>query len=205
MAAPKLDPDANLVRSCQDVPLTGLEGPFRDLYDRYKDRVYNVCYRITGNPTDALDAAQETFGILFRKIAGFRFEAKFSSWVYRIAVNASIDLKRRASRRWLASLDHLRDADDDGDAHLDLQDEAVEGPQAAASRHELEEEIQQAIGRLSEKMRAIIVLRYLEGLSYDEIAETLQISLGTVKSRLARAHQALDRELTPVLDRHYLG
>jgi RNA polymerase sigma-70 factor (ECF subfamily) len=86
----------------------------------------------------------------------------------------------------------------------DLSDERTELPAAAASRHELEDEIQRAISRLSPKMRAITVLRYIENLSYDEIAETLHISIGTVKSRLSRAHQALDRELTPVLDRHYL-
>ena len=75
---------------------------------------------------------------------------------------------------------------------------------SAAARHELEGEIQQAILRLSPKMRVITVLRYVESLSYEEIADTLQISIGTVKSRLSRAHQALDRELTPVLDRFYL-
>ncbi len=77
-------------------------------------------------------------------------------------------------------------------------------PMHAASRHELELEIQRAISRLSPKLRAITVLRYVENLSYEQIAETLQISIGTVKSRLARAHDVLDRELTPVLDRHYL-
>ena len=75
---------------------------------------------------------------------------------------------------------------------------------AVASRHELEAEIERAIARLSPKMRAIIVLRYVEELSYEEISETLTISIGTVKSRLARAHAALDRELTPILDRHLL-
>ncbi|MBK8180953.1 MAG: sigma-70 family RNA polymerase sigma factor [Planctomycetes bacterium] len=75
----------------------GLEGPFRDLYEQYKDRVYNVCFRISGNTADALDASQETFGILFRKLPDFRFQSKFSSWVYRIAVNASIDLRRRSA------------------------------------------------------------------------------------------------------------
>jgi len=201
----QLDPDRQLVIACQAAPPSGLEGGFRELYDQYKDRVYNVCYRITGNPADALDAAQETFGILFRKIGEFRFESRFSSWVYRIAVNASIDLKRRASSRWLASLDALREGEGGSRVpHPDLGDESIEGPLAAASRHELEQEIQQAIVRLSPKMRAITVLRYIEGLSYEEIGETLQIALGTVKSRLARAHQALDRELTPILDRHYL-
>lgn len=203
----KIDPDRKLVEICQSSAPAGLEGAFRDLYELYRDRVYNVCYRITGNATDALDAAQETFGILFRKIGEFRFESKFSSWVYRIAVNASIDLKRRASSRRFASLDHLRDGDAgvfDGSSQ-EPSDEAAEGPLRAASKRELESEIQHAILRLSPKMRSITVLRYVEDLSYEEIAETLQISLGTVKSRLARAHQALDRELTPVLDKHYLA
>jgi len=205
MAAPKLDPDANLVRSCQDVPLTGLEGPFRDLYDRYKDRVYNVCYRVTGNASDALDASQETFGILFRKVGDFRFQSRFSSWVYRIAINASIDLKRRQSSRRLASLDAVGEGKGEDASRFDLEDERSELPAETASRHELEAEVQRAISRLSPKLRTITVLRYVESLSYDEIAETLQISLGTVKSRLSRAHAAMDRELTPVLHKHYLG
>lgn len=203
----KTDPDKELVERCQATRPTGLEGAFRDLYEQYKDRVYNVCYRITGNSNDALDAAQETFGILFRKIGEFRFESKFSSWVYRIAVNASIDLKRRVSSRWVASLDALRDGDGSGGdgPGVELAGSLEDGPMRVAGRHELEDEIQHAILRLTPKMRAITVLRYIEDLSYEEISHTLQISLGTVKSRLARAHQALDRELTPVLDKHYLG
>ncbi|MDF1797734.1 MAG: sigma-70 family RNA polymerase sigma factor [Planctomycetota bacterium] len=203
MAAPKLDPDQTLVRSCQEAPLTGLEGPFRDLYDRYKDRVYNVCYRVTGNASDALDASQETFGILFRKVGDFRFQSRFSSWVYRIAINASIDLKRRQSSRRLASLDAIGEGSDG--SRFDLEDERLEMPPEAASRHELEAEVQRAISRLSPKLRTITVLRYIENLSYEEVAETLQISLGTVKSRLSRAHAAMDRELSPVLHKHYLG
>ena len=87
---------------------------------------------------------------------------------------------------------------------VEFLDESVESPPAAASRQELEVEIQEAITRLSPKMRVITVLRYTESLSYEEIADTLGISLGTVKSRLSRAHAALDRELTPVVDRHLL-
>lgn len=201
----KADPDLDLVLACQKSPSMGLDGAFKTLYDRFKDRVYNVCFRITGNATDALDASQETFGILHRKVGAFRFESRFSSWVYRIAVNASIDLKRRSSSRKLASLEAVREGPAPEGARFDIQDEEVEMPMASASRRELEDEIQRAIDRLSEKLRAITVLRYTENLSYEEISETLQISLGTVKSRLARAHEALDRELTPVLDKHYLG
>lgn len=199
----KADPDKDLVEDCQRGGSDGLEGPFRVLYDRFRDRVYNVCYRITGNATDALDASQETFGILFRKIDDFRFQSRFSSWVYRIAVNASIDLKRRASSRRLASLEAVQDDGEGG--RIEFSDDSVEMPTAAASRRELEQEVQRAITRLSPKLRVITVLRYTEHLSYEEISETLRISMGTVKSRLARAHDALDRELTPVLDRHYLG
>lgn len=200
----KADPDVKLVLACQESSPDALEGDFKRLYERFKDRVYNVCYRITGNATDALDASQETFGILFRRIGEFRFESRFSSWVYRIAVNASIDLRRRARTRRLASLEAIQEAGSD-DSRFDVADEGVEMPVARASRHELEAEVQRAISRLSPKLRTIIVLRYLENLSYDEVAETLRISLGTVKSRLSRAHDALDRHLTPVLDRHYLG
>lgn len=203
----KPDPDRDLILRCQETPAEGLEGAFRELYEQYKDRVYNVCYRITGNSADALDAAQETFGILFRKIGGFRFESKFSSWVYRIAVNASIDLKRRVSSRWVASLDAIKDGEsrDYEGARVELAEDEQEGPLRQAGKNELELEVQHAILRLSPKMRAITVLRYLEDLSYEQIADTLQISIGTVKSRLARAHQALDRELTPLLDKHYLS
>ena len=199
-----LDPDRDLVMACQADPPEGLEGGFRDLYEQYKDRIYNVCYRITGNPADALDAAQETFGILFRKIDGFRFESRFSSWVYRIAVNASIDLKRRAANRRLPSLDQMTQIRGEDSPSLEPVDEAAPSPIESAATEELELEVQAAITRLSPKMRGITVLRYMQGLSYEEISISLGISLGTVKSRLARAHQALDRELTPLLDRHGL-
>jgi RNA polymerase sigma-70 factor (ECF subfamily) len=203
MPDPSNDPDFQLIQACQAEPSQGFQGAFRSLYEQYKDRVYNVCLRITGNAPDALDASQETFGVLFRKLGGFRFESRFSSWVYRIAVNASIDLKRRGDVRAATSLDAAAARHNTTAEGLGITDEQTEGPVAAASRHELEAVIERAIGRLSPKMRAIVVLRYVESLPYDQISETLGISLGTVKSRLSRAHAALDRELTPVLD-HYL-
>ena len=205
MATPRVDPDRALIEACQEECLEGLEGPFRELYDLYKDRVYNVCYRVSGNASDALDASQETFGILFRKVGDFRFQSRFSSWVYRIAINASIDLKRRQSSRRLASLDAITENRDGDGGRFELEDIGLEMPADVASRHELEAEVQRAILRLSPKLRSIIVLRYVENQAYDEIAETLKISLGTVKSRLSRAHAAMDRELSPVLYKHYLG
>ena len=201
----KTDPDRDLILECQRSLGEGFGGAFRQVYELYKDRVYNVCYRVTGNATDALDASQETFGIVHRKISAFRFESRFSSWVYRIAVNTSIDLKRRQGSRRLASLEAVTGANDGDGGRFDLEDGSVELPPEVASRRELEAEVQRAIGRLSPKLRSITVLRYIESLSYDEISETLDISLGTVKSRLSRAHAAMDRELTPVLHKHYLS
>jgi RNA polymerase sigma-70 factor (ECF subfamily) len=207
------DPDRLLVEQCQAALLAraggghggALDGPFDTLYERFCDRVYNVCFRITGNATDALDASQETFGTVCRKLGDFRFQSRFSSWVYRIAVNASIDLRRRSRARRSTSIEAAGDEAEEDGLRFDVIDDAVEMPVQSASRRELEQEIQRAITRLSPKLRAITVLRYIESLSYEEIAETLKISLGTVKSRLARAHRALDRELTPLLDKHYLG
>jgi RNA polymerase sigma-70 factor (ECF subfamily) len=199
------DPDAELVLLCQRASANGLEGDYRRLYDRFKDRVYNVCFRISGNPSDALDASQETFGILFRRMREFRFESRFSSWVYRIAVNASIDVRRRARSRRHTSLEALQENGPLYRARFEPVDRQLEMPSVSASRREFEQAIHRAISRLSPKLRTIVVLRYIESLSYEEVSETLAISLGTVKSRLARAHEALDRELTPVLDRHYLG
>jgi RNA polymerase sigma-70 factor (ECF subfamily) len=191
------------VKKCQAAAASqeGYQGTFRPIYDGYKDRVYSICFRITGNSADALDASQEAFSQVFRRLQGFRFESKFSSWVYRIAVNASIDLKRRSKSRPASSLDNLRAKPDSSKPQF--EDTRHDRPAAVASRHELESEVQTAILRLSPKLRAIIVLRYIEGLPYDGIAETLEISLGTVKSRLSRAHAAMDRELSPLLDRHF--
>ena len=197
------DPDIDLVKKCQAQLASGegYQGTFRPIYDLYKDRVYNVCFRITGSSTDALDASQEAFSQVFRRLEGFRFESKFSSWIYRIAVNASIDLKRRASNRRSSSLESLNSNPDV--ERPQFEDTRHDRPAAAASRIELESEVQEAILRLSPKLRAVIVLRYIEGLAYERIAETLNVSLGTVKSRLSRAHAAMDRELSPVIDRHF--
>ena len=156
----KTDPDRDLILECQRSLGEGFGGAFRQVYELYKDRVYNVCYRVTGSATDALDASQETFGIVHRKIGAFRFESRFSSWVYRIAVNASIDIKRRAASRSLTSLEALQAPLDREGGAFDVEDERTEAPSAFASRHELEKDIQRAIDRLSPKMRAIIVLRY---------------------------------------------
>ena len=198
----RMDPDRELVEACQRAESETYREAFEELYNLYKERVYNVAYRITGSPVDALDASQETFGILFRKIREFRFRSKFSSWVYRIAVNAAIDLRRRGvARRFPAPAASPEGMSLD---RLELEEDGGRGPERWAGGRELEVEVQGAIDRLSPKLRAIVVLRHVEGLSYEQISEVLRCSMGTVKSRLARAHESLERSLAGVLERHYV-
>lgn len=193
----------DLIRRCQQTRGEAFQEAFTELYQLFKDRVYNVAYRITGKPADALDASQETFAILYRKVQDFRFQSKFSSWVYRIAVNASIDLCRRSSLRNFSSLDAFADEAKDFERNTSPpEDESADQARAAAEQSEFASDVHTAIQRLSPKLRTIVVLRYLENLSYEEVAGVLGCSLGTVKSRLARAHAALEPLLVRVCEKH---
>lgn len=185
------DPDHELVHACQDLGSDEFEAAFEAIYHRYKDQVFNIAYRITGNTADAMDVVQETFSLLLRKIDGFQHSSRFSSWLYRIVVNLSIDSRRR---------ERAKPERRQGGPELDIGEIDLADPHAAQPEHRLEaneraDVVQAAIDQLSPKLRAIIVLRYLQGLSYEELAETVEISIGTVKSRLARAHIALERML----------
>ena len=188
----RFDSDLSLVKACQQVDSDGFEEAFESLYQRYRDRVYSIAYRITGRTADAMDVMQESFCLLFRKVGSFRFDSQFSTWLFRIVVNCSIDHMRHERSRGNQRTESLSDTDE-----LPMED--PENPRERAESRELGDHVQRGIQRLSPKLRAILVLRYLEGLSYEELAETLQVSMGTVKSRLARAHLALERVLRGTL------
>ncbi len=190
------DPDLDLVKSCQDPESDEFEAAFEVLYYRYRDRVYSIAYRIAGSSADAMDVVQESFSLLFRKIGSFRFDSLFSTWLFRIVVNCSIDNRRQAGSRFhhrAQSLSTLA-------APAEPPEEQVPGPMESAEKGELERHVHDSIQRLSDKLRAVLVLRYLEGLSYEQLSQVLDISIGTVKSRLARAHLALHRVLDGTLD-----
>lgn len=179
------DPDAALVAACRNPNHDGFEAAFEQLYHRYRDRVYAIAYRVTGNTVDAMDIVQESFGLVFRKLESFRAGSLFSTWLFRLVVNCSIDHRRRErSRAWQSGqIEQVAES---------VVDPAT-SPDAAAEANEFGGQIQAAIGQLSPKLRAVLALRYLEDMSYDELSVTLSLSLGTVKSRLARAHLALER------------
>ena len=180
------DPDADLVAACRDPGAEGFEAAFEQLFARYRDRVYAIAFRVVGNAVDAMDVVQESFALLFRKLHAFRGGSLFSTWLFRIVVNCSIDHRRKrdsAGRLHAMPLDRIAGADPVDDAR---------SPEDCAQATEIGDQVQQAISLLSPKLRAILALRYLEDMSYDELATALGLSLGTVKSRLARAHLALE-------------
>ncbi len=180
------DPDTDIVRLAQSRPTRRVAMGI--LYERFRERVYNVALRIVGNGDEAGDVLQDVFLLLFRKIHRFREQAFFASWVYRITVNVSLDHLRRRRRAPLpTSAEEL----------LDRPQEAGElsGPERRLAGRDLEGHVRSALRRLSPRLRVVIVLRYLEGLAYGDIAEILECSVGTVKSRLNRAHAAMRREL----------
>ena len=191
------DPDAMLIQACQRPEDEGFEPAFEALYNKYRDRIYSIAYRITGRAVDAMDVVQDCFSLVFRRIETFRYDALFSTWLFRIVVNCSIDHVRR-QKSWtgehagsnLANLDDVHTEPIDGGSRPDERAEA----------NELGNHVQASIQRLSPKLRAILVLRYLEAMSYEQLTETLSLSMGTVKSRLARAHIAMERILRGKLD-----
>jgi RNA polymerase sigma-70 factor (ECF subfamily) len=176
------DPDAELVAACRQPGSDGFEAAFEELFRRYRERVYAIAFRVTGHSIDAMDVVQESFALLFRKLHSFRGGSLFSTWLFRMVVNCSIDHRRRRdSANHMATIGH----------DLDPVDPEA-GPRESAAKRELGDQVQLAISELSPKLRAILALRYLEEMSYEELAATLGLSLGTVKSRLARAHLALE-------------
>ncbi len=179
------------MEACQRARGQEFEEAYRRLFALYQDRVYTVCLRVTGNAEDALDAAQETMVTLARRIGEFGFRSRFSSWVYRIAVNAAIDARRRRTDAQRGSVQtHLDSGDADG--RIAQVPSGEEGdPVARAEGAEARELVRRALTRINPRFAALLALRYLEGLSYEEIAEVQETNLGTVKSRLNRAHAAL--------------
>jgi RNA polymerase sigma-70 factor (ECF subfamily) len=170
----------DVIESCR----RGDSDAFRALFETYKDRVYSIALRYSGNPAAAMDIAQDTFVKLLSRIGDYRSEASFDSWLYRLVVNSCIDDQRRG-RRMTPFLDGL----------LDSVCAPAESVLHKLMRVETEQRVQDVVSRLAPDHRIVIVLRYTEGLSYDEIAKILGCSTGTVASRLNRAHKILERRL----------
>ena len=177
--------ERELLEACR----RGEREAFRALFETYKGKVYSVALRFSGNEAAAMDIAQDTFLKLFSCIGDFRGESGFETWVYRMVVNRCLDQRRRSRRLLPLAGDFLSSLRVPGDALADLL------------RNEISARVKAAVEKLPPEMRIAIVLRYTEGLSYDQMAEVLGCSQGTVASRLNRAHKALERRLCHMVDR----
>jgi RNA polymerase sigma-70 factor, ECF subfamily len=161
---------------------------FKVLYDRYRDRVYNFIFYSIGEQLRAEDLLQVVFVKIFRGLPGFRFEASLATWIYRIALNECLNQQRRRGIQQVPFEALLGSDEEPASAAADLQ-------HAESERREI---VHRAVMELSPKLRAVVALRYIEELSYEQIAEVLECSAGTVASRLNRALGQLEKRLRPL-------
>ena len=185
------DPDRELVTRWQN----GDESAFEELVRIHERRVFGMLYRMMGTREEAEDVAQETFLSLHRHGRSFRSEARFSTFVYRVAANAALNRRRSLgrSRTRVRRLEMRQAAGDDLPS-------APRSPEDATAGSEMTVQVHQALQRLAPAMRLPLVMYEMEGLSYGEIAARLDVAEGTVKSRIHRARQVLRRELAPVVE-----
>ncbi|MTI83607.1 MAG: sigma-70 family RNA polymerase sigma factor [Firmicutes bacterium] len=165
---------------------------FEELVTMYQDRIYGLSYQLTGNHADAEDLAQNVFIKAYKALPKFRNEADFGTWLHRIAVNLSINEKRK--KKPDVSLDSPVQTQE-GEMPRMVASNGV-GPEEAYENKEFRGMVRSALWELSTEHRTVLVLREMQGYSYDEIAGMLDCSLGTIKSRINRARQTLKKEIT---------
>ncbi|MDP4094416.1 MAG: sigma-70 family RNA polymerase sigma factor [Bacillota bacterium] len=167
---------------------------FEDLIEGYQKRVFNITLRMIGNYDDASELTQEVFIRVFRSLNSFKEEAQFSTWVYKIATNICLDeLRKQKKRKAVISLDEeIRT--DDGEIKRQIEDEKPT-PDIIAEKNEMKNIVNKAIQSLSEEYRFVIIMRDIQGFSYEEIAKIIKCPEGTVKSRINRARKALKEAL----------
>jgi RNA polymerase sigma-70 factor, ECF subfamily len=175
--------------------LKGDQNAYAEIVEIYKDKVFQLCYRMLGNRHEAEDMAQEAFIRAYVNIASFNINLKFSTWLYRIATNLCIDRIRKKKP------DFYLDAEVSGTDGLTMYSQVAAEtalPEEEVESIELQEIIQREISKLPEKYRSVIVLKYIEELSLNEISEILDMPLGTVKTRIHRGREALRHQLRNV-------
>ena len=170
----------------------GDERAFEQLVADNEKRVYNLCRRLAGNPEDGAELAQEAFLNAWRGLASFQGDSSFSTWLYRLASNACIDLLRKRKRR--QERENFCSLDDEEAGWLEPAAPGA-GPEEELERKERRQALERELRALPDHQREILVMREVSGLSYQEIGELLSLDLGTVKSRLARARLALKKRL----------
>ena len=167
---------------------------FEVLISSCEKKVYNIALKMLGNEADAYDASQDTFIKVYKNLENFKGNSSFSTWVYRITSNVCLDMIRKnKNNKNVISIDKEIEFDD-SDASFEIEDKSADTEEQLL-RKERSEALHKAMDRLSPEQKHILVLREFQNLSYDEIAEVLNIGTGTVKSKISRARAALKNEL----------
>jgi RNA polymerase sigma-70 factor (ECF subfamily) len=168
---------------------------FSQLVSKYQKKVFNLCFRFLNDQEEAKDMTQDIFVRVYKGIKGFREEASFSTWLYYIACNTCKNkLRSWRSQPNIDSLDRTIETEDD-EMTVEVQDKSCPDPSKQAEAGEIQAKVQQAIATLNPEHREVIILRDIQGFTYDEIAAASGCNLGTVKSRLARARIELKDKL----------
>jgi RNA polymerase sigma-70 factor (ECF subfamily) len=170
-------------------------GSFEELLDLYQQPIYGFVFHMLDDPSEAPDVTQEVFIKVFCKIGDFRGDSSLKTWLYRIAVHEALNRRRWFTRhRRKETVLGGSENENNGRSRRYLVDES-ESPFVAAYRREQRELVENTLRRMDERLRTVVILRDIEGLSYNEIAETLRVSLGTVKSRILRGREMLRSRL----------
>lgn len=186
-------PEQALIERCQ----RGDKQAFDALLARYETQVYNLAYRLMGNPDDARDLAQEAFLRMYKALPHFRGGSAFATWLYRIVTNLCLDEMKKRRRRPQLVDEPIGEDDENAEPLVERIADEKASPDEVALSHERQRLVQAAISSLRRHHRAVLVLYDLQGCSYSEIADVLKVSVGTVKSRLNRARLALKEKLEP--------
>jgi len=182
-----------------DALVQGVESAYETLLSRFQQPVYNLALRLLSDPYDANDVVQEVFLKVFRNIQSFRGQSSLRTWIYRITVNEAHNQRRWFFRHRQREVG-LEDENDDSRSLVQVLADGSRSPFDCAFDRERHALIQEALTRENPSFREAVVLRDITGLSYEEIADILQVSLGTVKSRILRGREALRQELAVLLE-----
>lgn len=185
--------DENLVVRVQQ----GDKSAYDLLVVKYQHKIIQLVNRYVKDPSEAQDVAQEAFLKAYRALGNFRGESAFYTWLYRIAINTAKNYLMSRSRRSVDTQVDLQDAEEIEKAP---QLQVIDTPESHLLNEEIVDTIKSAIAKLPEEMRIAIMLREFEGMSYEEIAEAMDCPVGTVRSRIFRAREAIDNKLNPLLD-----
>ena len=198
-ALPAREQDSALLQGLRG----GREDAYEDLIQRFEQPIFNIVSRLVDDPSDAADVVQEVFLKVFRNVGSFRGDSSMKTWIYRIAVNEARNQRRWFSRHRRQEVTLDPEEQNDGSYQKSYQNwlpDPGRSPFEVTLDHETQLLIEEALAGVNPKFRAALVLREVEGLSYEEIADILEISLGTVKSRILRGREALKKYLAGRLE-----